>query len=112
MRAAIITGLVLAIAGGSFAVAQSKADFRTQARCLADYEAAATAVESSGGDKALIKKLDGAREKTALALATRRDLGAGDDPSAVQDAEAAKVKGLGRDRLVALAEACDKTLGY
>jgi hypothetical protein len=48
MRAAVMGGLILAISGGLAASAQSpEMDFRVQARCLAVYEAAATAVEAA-----------------------------------------------------------------
>ncbi|MDH4384270.1 MAG: hypothetical protein QE280_02380 [Caulobacter sp.] len=113
MRAAVMGGLILAISGGLAASAQSpEMDFRVQARCLAVYEAAATAVEAVGGDKPLVKLLDRNRERTALALAARRDVPASVNPAALQEAEAQNLEGQSRDSLVAQARTCDKALGY
>jgi hypothetical protein len=112
MRAPILGGLLLATLAGFSAQAQSSADYRTQARCLAVYEAAASAIEGGGGDKALVKGFDRNRERTALALAARRDIPAGQDPAAIQEAEAGKLDGRGKDALVNEAKACDKALGF
>ena len=113
MRAAVLGGLILAASAGLMANAQSpEVDFQVQARCLAVYEAAATAVETAGGDKPLVKLLDRNRERTALALAARRDVPASVNPAALQEAEAQKLEGQGRDSLVAQARTCDKALGY
>jgi hypothetical protein len=111
MRALIPGGLFLASLLALPAQAQP-VDFRAQARCLAVYEAAAAAVEQGGGDKALVKGFDQHRQRTAVALASRRDLPPGTNPAAVQSAEADKLDGKGRDALVAEAKACDKVLGY
>ncbi|MBI1407661.1 MAG: hypothetical protein GC145_16235 [Caulobacter sp.] len=113
MRAPVILGgLILASLAASSAQAQSSVDYKIQARCLAVYEAAAGAVEDSGGDKALVKSFDRNRERTALALAARRDLPAGTNPAALQSAAADKLEGLGVEALVTEAKACDQTLGY
>ena len=112
MRAPLLGGLILATLTGFSVQAQGNVDFRAQARCIAVYEAAAGAVEQGGGDKALVKSFDRNRERTALALAARRDLPKGTNPSAIQSAEADKLDGQGRDALVNEAKACDKTLGY
>lgn len=112
MRAPILGGLVLAVLTGFSAQAQGSVDFRAQARCIAVYEAAAGAVEQGGADKALVKSFDRNRERTALALAARRDLPAGTNPSAVTSAEADKLDGKPADALINEAKACDKTLGY
>ncbi|HYE46751.1 MAG TPA: hypothetical protein VEA44_13380 [Caulobacter sp.] len=111
MRALIPGGLFLATLLALPAQAQP-VDFRAQARCLAVYEAAAAAVEQSGGDKALVKGFDRNRERTALSLAARRDLPAGANPAAIQSAEADKLEGRGQDALVTEAKACDRALGY
>jgi hypothetical protein len=111
MRAPILGGLILATLTGFSVQAQGAVDYRAQARCIAVYEAAAGAVEQGGGDKALVKSFDRNRERTALALAARRDLPAGTNP-AVTSAEADKLDGQGKDALVNEAKACDKTLGY
>jgi len=113
MRAPIFGVLVLAVSVGQGALAQTPApDFRAQARCLAVYEAAASAIEQGGGDKALVKALDRNRERTALALAARRDVPAGQSPAAIQESAAQTLEGQGRDALVEEARRCDKTLGY
>lgn len=112
MRAPVILGgLILASLAASSAQAQS-VDYKVQARCLAVYEAAAGAVEDSGGDKGLVKSFDRNRERTALALAARRDLPAGTNPAALQSAAADKLEGMGVQALVTEAKACDQTLGY
>jgi hypothetical protein len=113
MRAAVLGGMIVATAVSLTAHAQSaEADFRVQARCLAVYEAAATAVEQSGGDRPLVKLLDRNRERTALALAARRDVPASVNPAALQEAEAEALEGQGRDSLLAQARNCDRILGY
>jgi hypothetical protein len=117
MRGPILAGLLLTglagVSAGSPAWAQSPgADFHTQVRCLAVYEAAASAIEGGGGDKAAVKGFDRNRERTALALAARRDLPAGQNPAALQEAEAKKLDGQGREALVGQAKACDKALGF
>ncbi len=111
MRAPVLLGGLLLASLAMPAQAQT-ADYRAQARCLAVYEAAASAVEQSGGDKALVRSFDRNRERTALALASRRDIPAGQDPAALQNAEADKLAGQSRDALVNEAKACDKLLGY
>jgi hypothetical protein len=111
MRAPILGGLLLASLAMS-AQAQSTVDFRDQARCLAVYEAAASSLEDAKGDKSLIKAFDRNREKTALALAARRDLPAGTNPAGLQSAEADKLEGKTAAALTDMAKACDKTLGY
>lgn len=112
MRAPILGGLILATLTGFSVQAQGNVDFRAQARCIAVYEAAASAVEQGGGDKALVKSFDRNRERTALALAARRDLPAGTNPSAVTASEADKLDGRPAEALINEAKACDKTLGY
>ena len=112
MRAPLLGGLILATLTGFSVQAQGNVDFRAQARCIAVYEAAAGAVEQGGGDKALVKSFDRNRERTALALAARRDLPAGTNPAAIQSAEADKLEGKAAEALINEAKACDKTLGY
>jgi hypothetical protein len=76
------------------------------------YEAAASAIEQGGGNKALVKALDRNRERTALALAARRDVPAGQSPAAIQESAAQSLEGQGRYALVEEAKRCDKTLDF
>lgn len=108
---ALALGPLLIIALAASAQAQN-ADFRVQARCIAVYDAAAGAVEDAGGASDVIKQLTRKFERTSLALASRRDIPADQNPSALTKAEAAKLKGRDADSLLTESKACDKALGY
>ena len=114
MRTLALTGAFIALAGVSSA--QAAVDFRVQARCIAAYEVAASRLESdqaSSATKKRIAKLDAAREKTALALATRTDLTPADSRASQQlrKAEEARLDGLDADAVQAAADDCDRQLG-
>lgn len=114
MRTAALTGLVVSLV--AISAAQAKVDFQTQARCIAAYEVAASALETdaaNSGDKKRIAKLDAARERTSLALATRTDLTPADSRASQQlrKAEEARLDGLGAAAVQAAADNCDKVLG-
>ncbi|MDQ0462914.1 hypothetical protein QO010_000662 [Caulobacter ginsengisoli] len=103
--------LLFATLAGS-ATAAGAPDWHVQARCIAAYEAAANGLEDQGGQAALVKRYDGNREKTSLALATRSDLPSSAEADAVKKAEARRLGGLSADEAVSAAKACDKALGY
>lgn len=115
MRAAVTGLLVSLLAVGA---AQSKPDFRAQARCIAAYEVAAGLLEAdadaaSGAEKALIRKriarLDAFRERISLALATRTDLTPADSKAGQLErkAEEARLDKLSPTAVQAAADACD-----
>ncbi|MFZ5669704.1 MAG: hypothetical protein ACOY4K_09420 [Pseudomonadota bacterium] len=115
MRTAV-AGLLIALLAGSSAGAAP--DFRVQARCIAAYEVAAGLLEieaeaASGGDKAAIRKriarLDAARERLSLALATRTDLSPADARAsqAERKAEEARLDRLSAAEVQKAADACD-----
>ena len=114
MRTAALTGLVaslLAVSG-----AQARVDFRVQARCIAAYEVAASLLESdttSAAAKKRIAKLDAAREKVSLALATRTDLTPADSRASQQErrAEETRLDSLTPAAVQAAADTCDSQLG-
>lgn len=119
MRAAV-TGLLVSLLAVS--AAQSKPDFRAQARCIAAYEVAAGLLEAdadaaSGAEKTLIRKriakLDTFRERISLALATRTDLTPADSQAsqAERKAEEARLDKLAPDAVQAAADACDAIVG-
>lgn len=118
MRTAV-TGLLVSLMAVS--AAQSKPDFRAQARCIAAYEVAAGLLEAdadaaSGADKVLIRKridkLDANRERLSLSLATRTDLTPADSKASQADrkAEEARLDKLPPATVQATADACDAVL--
>ncbi|MBP7704802.1 MAG: hypothetical protein KA105_05895 [Caulobacter sp.] len=114
MRTAALTGLVVTLMAVSSA--HAAVDFKVQARCIAAYEVAASRLESDGAsaaNKKRIAKLDAARERTALALATRTDLTPADSRASQQErrAEETRLDGLGAAQVQAAADACDGQLG-
>lgn len=114
MRTAALLGLVASLAAVS--ASQAKVDFQTQARCIATYEMAASALESDGADSATkkrIAKLDAARERVSLALATRTDLTPADSRASQQlrKAEEARLEGMPLQAVLAAADNCDSQLG-
>lgn len=119
MRAAV-TGLLVSLLAVS--AAQSKPDFRAQARCIAAYEVAAGLLEAeadaaSGAEKTLIRKritrLDTLRERISLALATRTDLTPADSTASQTErkAEVARLDKLSPEAVQATADACDPIAG-
>jgi len=114
MRTAALVGLVVSLT--AISAAQAKVDFRAQARCIAAYEVAASALESdtaNSGAKKRIAKLDAARERVSLALATRTDLSPADSRASQQErkAEEARLDGLSPAAVQAAADDCDKLGG-
>lgn len=114
MRTAALLGLAAALL--TMTSAQAAVDFRVQARCIAAYEAAAGALESdsaSAADKKRIAKLDAARTKLSLALATRTDLSPADSRASQTErkAEEARLDKLSGDAIQAAADKCDSDLG-
>lgn len=96
--------------------AQAQPDFRVQARCIAAYEVAASLLESdnaNAGAKKRIAKLDSARERTSLALATRTDLSPADSRASQQErkAEEARLDKLAPAAVQSAADNCDSQLG-
>lgn len=114
MRTAALAGLIVTFAAVSPALAA--VDFKVQARCIAAYEVAASRLESdqtSPATKKRIAKLDAAREKTSLALATRTDLTPADSRASQQlrKAEEVRLDGLDPAAVQAAADDCDRLLG-
>lgn len=114
MRTAALVGLVSSLMAVS--AAQAKVDFQVQARCIATYEVAASALESDNADSATkkrIAKFDSAREKVSLALATRTDLTPADSRASQQlrKSEEARLEGLALPAIIAAADNCDSQLG-
>jgi len=114
MRTAALAGLIVAAAAVSPALAA--VDFKVQARCIATYEVAASLLESdqsSPATKKRIAKLDAARERTSLALATRTDLTPAQSRESQQlrKAEEARLDALSPDAVQAAADDCDRQLG-
>lgn len=114
MRTAALTGFILAATAACSASAA--ADFKAQARCIAAYEVAAGLLESdatSAATKKRIAKLDAAREKLSLALATRTDLTAADSRASQQErrAEETRLDALPPAQVQTVADACDSLLG-
>lgn len=114
MRILALTGALVALAAVSSA--QAAVDFKVQARCIAVYEVAASRLESdqtSAATKKRIAKLDAAREKTSLALATRTDLTPADSRASQQlrKSEEARLDALTADAVQAAADDCDRQLG-
>lgn len=118
MRVAL-TGLMVGLLAAS--AAQAKVDFRVQARCIATFEVAASLLDieldtAADRDKPRIRerivKLDAARERTGLALATRTDLTPEDSRASQQErrAEEARLGKLPPAEVQAAADACDKLL--
>lgn len=114
MRTAALMGFILAATAACSASAAP--DFKAQARCIAAYEVAAGQLESdttSPAVKKRIAKLDAAREKLSLALATRTDLTPADSRASQQErrAEEARLDKLPPEQVQAAADACDSLLG-
>lgn len=114
MRTAALTGLLVSLMAVSSA--QAKVDFKVQARCIAAYEVAAGQLESdatSAAVKKRIAKLDAAREKVSLALATRTDLTPAESRASQQErkAEETRLDSLSPAAVQAAADACDSQLG-
>ena len=114
MRTAALTGLLVSLVAVSGA--QARVDFKAQARCIAAYEVAAGQLESGAASavaKKRIAKLDAAREKLSLALATRTDLTPADSRASQQErrAEEARLDALPPAQVQAAADACDSLLG-
>ena len=114
MRTAALMGLIAAVVAVSPAAAA--VDFKVQARCIAAYEVAASLLESdqsSPATKKRIARLDAAREKVSLALATRTDLTPAESRASQQErkAEEARLDGLSPAERQAAAGACDSQLG-
>lgn len=114
MRTAALMGFILAATAASSASAAP--DFKAQARCIAAFEVAAGLLESDSASavtKKRIAKLDAAREKLSLALATRTDLTAADSRASQQErrAEEARLDALPPAQVQAAADACDSLLG-
>lgn len=114
MRTAALVGLVASLVAVSGA--QAKVDFRVQARCIAAYEVAASQLESDTANSAAkkrIAKLDAARERVSLALATRTDLTPADSRASQQErkAEESRLDALPPAAVQAAADACDSQLG-
>ena len=103
--------LAFSILAGS-ATAAGAPDWHIQARCIADYEAAANTLEDQGGQAALIKRYDGNRERTSLALATRTDLPSSTAADAERKGEAKRLEANPPEEALSAAKACDKVLGY
>ncbi len=113
MRTAALMGFILAATAACSASAAP--DFKAQARCIAAYEVAAGQLESdttSPAVKKRIAKLDAAREKLSLALATRTDLTPADSRASQQErrAEEARLDKLPPEQVQAAADACDSLL--
>lgn len=114
MRTAALMGFILAATAACSASAAP--DFKAQARCIAAYEVAAGQLEgdtTSPAVKKRIAKLDAAREKLSLALATRTDLTPADSRASQQErrAEEARLDKLPPEQVQAAADACDSLLG-
>lgn len=114
MRTAALLGL--AAAALTMTSAQAAVDFRVQARCIAAYEVAASVLESdsaSAADKKRIAKLDAARTKLSLALATRTDLSPADSRASQTErkAEEARLDKLSAAEVQAAADKCESDLG-
>jgi len=118
MRIAL-TGLVVSLLAVS--AAQAKVDFRVQARCIATYEVAASLLDveletAAERDKARLReriaKLDRARERTGLALATRTDLSPEDSRASQLErrAEEIRLADLPAAEVQAAADSCDSLL--
>lgn len=114
MRTAALVGFILAATAACSASAEP--DFKAQARCIAAYEVAAGQLEgdtTSPAVKKRIAKLDAAREKLSLALATRTDLTPADSRASQQErrAEEARLDKLPPEQVQAAADNCDSLLG-
>ncbi|MDO9472738.1 MAG: hypothetical protein Q7J28_06750 [Caulobacter sp.] len=114
MRTAALMGFI--VAATAACTASAAADFKAQARCIAAYEVAAGLLEAdstSAATKKRIAKLDAARERMSLALATRTDLTAADSRASQQErrAEEARLDALPPAQVQAAADACDSLLG-
>ncbi len=114
MRTAALMGFILAATAACSASAAP--DFKAQARCIAAYEVAAGQLEgdtTTSAVKKRIAKLDAAREKLSLALATRTDLTPADSRASQQErrAEEARLDKLPPEQVQAAADACDSLLG-
>lgn len=114
MRTAALMGFILAATAACSASAAP--DFKAQARCIAAYEVAAGQLEgdtTSPAVKKRIAKLDSAREKLSLALATRTDLTPADSRASQQErrAEEDRLDKLPPEQVQAAADACDSLLG-
>ncbi len=114
MRTAALMGLIVAATAACSASAAP--DFKAQARCIAAYEVAAGLLEAdstSAATKKRIAKLDAARERMSLALATRTDLTPADSRASQQErrAEEARLDALPPAQVQAAADACDSLLG-
>ena len=114
MRTAALMGFIFAATAAC--TASAAPDFKAQARCIAAYEVAAGQLESdtaSPSVKKRIAKLDAAREKLSLALATRTDLTAADSRASQQErrAEEARLDSLPPAQVQAIADNCDSLLG-
>jgi hypothetical protein len=114
MRTAALAGFIVAVtAAGSAGAAP---DFKAQARCIAAYEVAAGQLEADSASAAVkkrIARLDAAREKMSLALATRTDLTPADSRASQQErrAEEARLDALAAAQVQAAADNCDSLLG-
>lgn len=114
MRTAALTGFLLAATAACSASAAP--DFNAQARCIAAYEVAASQLETDAASaviKKRIAKLDAAREKMSLALATRTDLTPADSRASQQErrAEETRLDALPAAQVQAAADNCDSLLG-
>lgn len=114
MRTAALIGFI--VAATAACSASAAVDFKAQARCIAAYEVAASQLETdpvSAAAKKRIAKLDAARERMSLALATRTDLTAADSRASqqVRLAEEARLDALPPAQVQAAADECDSLLG-
>lgn len=114
MRTAALTGFILAAT--TACSASAAVDFKAQARCIAAYEVAASQLETdtaSAAVKKRIAKLDAAREKMSLALATRTDLTAADSRASQQErrTEEARLDALPAVQVQSIADNCDSLPG-
>jgi len=114
MRTAALLGLVASLT--ALSTAHAAVDFKVQARCIAAYEVAAGALESDTADSATkkrIAKLDAARTKVSLALATRTDLSPADSQTGQRErkAEEARLGNLPLATVLQAADKCDSDLG-
>ena len=114
MRTAALAGFIVALtAAGS---AGAVPDYKAQAHCIAAYEVAAGQLEADAASAAVkkrIARLDAAREKMSLALATRTDLTPADSRASQQErrAEEARLDALPAAQVQAAADDCDSLLG-
>ncbi len=114
MRTAALAGFIVAFTAAGSAGAEP--DYKAQARCIAAYEVAAGQLEADAASAAVkkrIARLDAAREKMSLALATRTDLTPADSRASQQErrAEEARLDALPAAQVQAAADNCDSLLG-